>query len=146
MKYVIRLLAAVGTVVFLAVGAVSPSLAATSLPRINTLGIGTWSDGIWSVRPHLVAFGANFEIKRLYYQHYNQTDAYGHGRLVLTTCRPNCNEGAYTVRASAYFYGTRHHVGIGPYYGHLRLRWRHNHKSHSMLLWIGKRGRWDWRG
>jgi len=142
MKYIIRLMAAVATVVVLAVGAASPALAATSpLPKIQTNGFNNWQTG-WRVRPHTVVFGTFFEIKRLSYQHYNHRDAYGHGRLVVAS-------GACCVhhyRASAYFYGPRQHSGPGKYFGHLRLRWRQNHKSHSMLLWINQKGQWWWRG
>src|SRR5262245_61654524 len=106
MNHVTRLLTAVTAVLFLALGAASPALA-SSLPRIQTYGMGgSWHDGGWRIRPHLVAFGAHFLIKKLSYRHYNQRDAYGHGRLVVDNCRPNCVVGGYWVRASGYFFWT----------------------------------------
>lgn len=130
--------------VALGVGLLLPaagSASASSLPKIQTAGMGgSWS-GVWRVRPGAVAFGAHFLIKNLRYRDYTGSKAYAHGRLLIDRCRPNCVTGGHYVNATAYFWDVFNHSGPGKNFGYLRLRWgRHR----SMLLWINGAGGWSW--
>ena len=89
-------------------------------------------------------FGANYLIKDLRFRHYNQRSAFARGRLLVDSCRPNCNQGGRFVNASATFYDVFYHSGPGRNFGYLRLTWDDGRRS--KLLWIDGRGQWWWRG
>jgi hypothetical protein len=117
---------------------------ASSLPKVQTAGMGgNWS-GTWRVRPGAVYFGSYFFIKDLRYRYYNGTHAYAHGRLLVDNCRPTCAQAGYFANATAYFWVVFNHRGPGKHFGYLRLRWG-RHLQHSMLLWISSAGWWAWR-
>jgi hypothetical protein len=133
-------LAAAMTLIGLALPAAGPA-SASSLPKIQTAGMGgNWS-GTWRVRPGLVAFGAHFLVQNLRYRYYTAGHAYAHGRLLVDRCRPNCVSGGHYVNATAYFWDVFNHRGPGNNFGSLRLRWG---KHRSMLLWINGAGAWQW--
>jgi hypothetical protein len=141
MKRAIMLLAALTIMSGLALPAAAALASSRPLPKIQTDGFGNWHTA-WRVRPAAVGFGMHFLIKNVRYSSYGQRSAYGHGRLEVDSCRPNCVKGGHWVKATAHFFHVFDHAGPGRNFGNLRLRWHH----HTMLLWITSRGQWQWAG
>lgn len=121
--------------------AAAPALAST-LPKIQRDEFGTWHRG-WQVRPLGIVFGSYFEIYRLHYLYYSRRSALAHGRLVYSTCNPDCAEGSYAASATARFWDVFDHAGPGRNFGYLRITWYH-HGHHTKVLWIDSHGQWWW--
>lgn len=138
-RMIIASLAALVTALAPALYPSSPA-SASSLPKVQTAGMGGNWHQTWRVRPSTVYFGAHFLIKRLRYTYYSQHSAYARGRLFLDTCRPDCAHGGYYVNAGAYFHGVFYHTGPGRHFKYLKLTW---HK-HTKLMRINSSGSWTW--